>query len=514
MSVSSQNSDQSLYNSGAPKIDSPLGALTPYQKILLNGMLTLDNPKDIPTQEIRYQYPTTGNTQYVTSYGGTPGQRVMKFNLPKEEDLVVIGPHTLVELGSVSLTVTGGTAVSNSGAALPNSIASLFDVFKVRVGSNYVHDITSNFGLLKRKLQDINCSMEWANGVGAVKQNYFLDTDLSTTGYSGFNKLFINSAASKRYQFGLLPKGFLDRYLPVGNMKPIEIELDLVSDPRQVVGFNYASGTPATAVTVTVNNPRLVVPCYKNKEMSIANTKAFSGYYDDFQSFGGLSITGSSTTATHQFPISRKSVSGLVGTYRVANDIQIMHNGGSDGGSYTLLDKQGQSSHLNLSQYYFRFNGQQIPVGEYIDATCAAEPYELLEKFAHEYRDTLNDENYYKYSSAVYAGSIIGGTSQTPSTASTVNPYCGNLSLGQTNVGGNTMCRFNLFHSFRADSALLYGIKTDQNTNLLELVLKSINQTSGLSSGAVFTANLQADYFIRYDVFYYLKGDGSVETVA
>lgn len=468
-------------------------------EVLSNGYITVNDPKSIPVQELLNIDPQGGST-YVTTNGGTSGQKKMVFYLPSgpsAQDLVAQGSHMIAEFGTVTTSITGGTVVANSGAALPCGIAALVDQFVVKVGNTDVHNIPQNFGLLKRKLTDLCANQEWINGYGGVKSNYVLDPESDGTvtgavGYRGFNKLYSNTVANLRYQFDLLPNGFLDRELPLGALQPIQIWLVLVNDPLTVMGFNYT--VAPTAVTVTITNPKIYVPCYRSKEVHARILANFKGYYDDWD-YQLKQIAAASTSLTHNLPISRKSVSGLIGVFRVQADINRATNAGNDGSAYVLLDKQGQCSTLGMSQYYFRFNGQVLPVGQQLDATQGLIPYEYMQKFQHDYADALRDSNYYVNSSNYFCNSSIGQGGFAISATAQKNLYYG------PNQGGY-IGRFTLFHSFRADEWILQGLAGGTGDNNL-IVQATINSTA-------CTNAMQADYFMRFDTFFSIASNGGI----
>lgn len=471
-------------------------------EVLANGFITVNDPESIPVQELLNIDPQGGST-YVTTNGGTSGQKKMVFYLPSgksADNLVAAGEHLTCEFGTVTTSVVGGTAVANSGAALPNGIFALIDQFVVKVGNTDVHNIPQNFGLLKRKLTDLCANQEWINGYGGVKSNYVLDPESDGTvtgafGYRGFNRLYSNTVANQRYQFDLLPNGFLDRELPLGALQPIQIWLVLVNDPTTVMGYNYT--VQPTSTTVTITNPKLYCPCYRSKEIHDRVVSSFRGYYDDWD-YQLKQLAASSTSISHTIPVSRKSVSGLIGIFRVQADITATTNSGSDGSSYVMLDKQGQCSNIGLQQYYFKFNGQVLPIGQQLDATQGLIPYEYMQKFQHDYSDRLRDSNYYVNSSNYFCAESVGQGGFAISATPQKNLYFGPNQ-------GRGICRFTLFHSFRADEWILQGLAGGTGDNNL-----IVQGTCGASSNSPTAQPIQADYFLRFDTYYSLTSNGGV----
>ena len=139
-----------------------------------------------PRAEIRYAYPTSGGTTFTSN-----GNRNMKFWLPRDEDLVVAGEKLLLQFdasfawGAFTAVITNST---NPGLWLPANIASIFDRFRVRVDTVYVHDIVSGFGLLKRKLLDLLAKYDWIQSSGVIKEGYVCDPD-TNSGFAGTLKL-------------------------------------------------------------------------------------------------------------------------------------------------------------------------------------------------------------------------------------------------------------------------------------------------------------------------------------
>lgn len=479
---------------------------------LANGFVKLDNPKESPVQDL-LDIPCGSGSTFSTfsGTGVTPGQKKMIWDFgggSGYENMVAKGSHLVVQFASVTTTVVGGTPVTASGVALPNGISGLIDTFIVKVGTVVIHNIANGFGLLKRKLTDLCASAEWINGYGGVKAGYVLDPEFDGTvgsvangtslyGYRGFNKLYSNTAQSLRYQFDLLPNGFLDRYLPLGFLKPIHIELWLISDPSSVLGYNFS--VAPTSVNVVVNTPSILLPVYMNKEMHDRVVANFKGYYDDWDYTGKQIASG--TSGLQQIPLntSRISTSGLIGVFRPAADIIKNTNAGTDGTSYVLLDKMGQCSNLALGTYYFKYNNQQIPANAQLDGTNGITPYEMMEQFQHNYSSPLRDYNYAQNSGYYYSSMLQGGGGYpipASGTASVPNPW---FSAG---FQGKQMGRFTLFHSFRADETILQGLRGKDGQNILNVLL-----TVGANATSV---TLQADFFMRYDVFFSPTASGGI----
>lgn len=472
----------------------------------LQDRVVLKNKSDIPKQEIRMIYPNGQSASFATD-----ANRNMKFYLPTDENLVIIGEQIGIQM-DVELTVTGGTAMTGSGAALPNDIMSIFNKYKVRVGNEAVHDI-SNFGLLKRKLKDLMCTVDYAASTGSIQENYVPDPDMANVdgvstlipgsggngGFDGFATLAQNSKYKKRYFELLIPHGFLARHLPTGRtngggLPQIEIELELNDNAKALVGFDYPTGTPATAAKITVSNPKLVVPCYINKEIHNELLAGFSGYYNDFQDFSGASIPASSNTHTVQYALAKRSISGLILVPRVKNNIELLSHGQTANDAKTnprVLDKMGQTNNLGLKSWYYRYNGKQIPNSEVLEANQGVMPYVLMRRFKDEYLGNSATNYYYQDGSQYFVNFSNGG--QDP-TSNLWFPVDGNGA-----PDSSKLCRFNLYHSFRADSALLYGVDTSNNSNTLEVVLQGINTPNAI---------IQIDTFIRYDSYYWFDGKG------
>ena len=470
----------------------------------LKDLETLPAGHTRPQAQIRWCYPQGGGTSFSSNANTN-----FKVWLPQDTNLVAVGEKLALQLQSVLgwPTFTPVVASSSSvGLWLPASISSIFNKFRVRVGSVYVHDIASNYGLLKRKLYDMLARYDWIQSQGVICEGYVCDPD-TLSGFAGAAKLLAlngstvtttvsktaGTTTSRMYQVSVgLPHGFLSRHIPTGAIRgPIELEFELSSNVDSFATYNLDSGLSASTTYVTITNPKLMCICYQSQYIhDLAVKDMMAGFYfNDFTSFGGQNVLANATSATLQYSLSRSSVSGIICVFRIVADLAKVSATGTLGSASGLLDKQGQCLDMNLSKYYFRFNGKNIPDSEPLDNTNGIISSAMLRRFAEEYQPVIfNNDAYYQGCVGQFlTQSLSGGAS--PSS----NPWFTGSSTAYS--------RWFLAHSFRSDTQVMCGLNTANTGNLLEVVLQTCVAPNSL---------VQVDTFIRSDSFCRLLADGNI----
>jgi hypothetical protein len=458
-----------------------------------------------PTSQIIYSYPTSGGNSFSSN-----GNKNMKFWLPRGSDLVIVGQKLALQFDAVFgwSTFTPVVASSSSvGLWMPASASSIFSRFRVRVGSVYVHDITSNYGLLKRKLYDLLARYDWIQSHGVIKEGYVCDPD-SLSGFAGAAKLLnlngttvtttvaksASTSTARRYQVSFLPHGWLNRHLPMGSLRgPIEIELELDTNVDSFMTYNIDSGLSSGNVYITITNPKIMCIAYQDQYIHAAVDAEFRGgfYFNDFVSFPGQNILANATSATLQYSLSRKSISGIINVFRIAADMSKTSSTGTLGSASGYLDKMGQCLDMNLSKWYYRFNGRQLPDAEPLENNNGVMSYTLAQRFAEEYMPNIYNQDCYNCAGGQFTTqSLSGGAS--PSS----NPWF--------TGSASAYSRFTLYHSFRSDTGVLCGLNTSQSQNLLEVVLQTITAPNSL---------VQVDAFIRCDSFCRMVDGGVIDLV-
>jgi hypothetical protein len=471
-----------------------------------NIMHRLPSGAEKPKQRLDTIYPRGGGASFSSN-----SNSFYEYWLPQERNLVCIG-EKLRQQVSVNFTWPTFTPVSsgsNLGIWLPNSANSIYQIHRVRVGSLYVHKVESNYGLLKRKVFDLLARNEWISGVGSVSEGYVNDSDLLGSGFSGANWLRAYngttltttvaktgaSSTARTYQLSFIPHGFLSRHLPLGAIRgPIALEFQLDPNPDRFMTYNTDSGLSTGTVSITVSNPKLLMMCYQNEHIhALAVQDMKNGfYYNDFVSFPAQTIAANSTSATIQYPLSRKSISGLLSVFRVQADLSKANSSSTLTGANTLVDKMGQTIDCGLTKYYFRYNGQTFPIGQPLDNTDGVISFRDAKNFCDEYNpNVVNNDSYYNTSMGAWCTKFVNGGGS-PSASPWFNGVSGSATA---------YSRWMLVHSFRSDTEVMCGLNTADNGNLLEIVFDTCLMPN---------STVQVDTFIRYDVFCRLMDDGTL----